>query len=527
MAIVRSSSEARVVWGRRLGDEFWASVVSPLSYSLLSEVMAERMVRRPLRAAGLARLSGEPVFCRFAGRVYVNMDLAERVLSLVPRPLRAPGLLELLPPRARERLLQSAPFHPGLLLALALLSWRDPRWLPFRHRRLFDEAAAEVEARFGGEVPAGALRACSKGELYRTLLGLRDPLGRYLETVVWVVGFGYLVFHLTRSLVEEWASAGEDLVWSDLIVGLEAPRSFGAARELAALGELPADAASSQALGRILLRHGHRMIGRDLAMPSWREAPAVVLALARKSSRAGLFRNDQLARRNRAENKLMAAVPSRAKRMALGRLLSLCRRYCGMREEMRYVADYFLARMRAVALALGARLTEEGSLEESDDIFYLELAELESAASGDQSCGRRARARKEEDARWREESAPEFVFAGEAVGPRQPQGVVLRGEAASAGRVEGRACVVRLPGDADSIEPGDVVVANYVDPSWGPALAAAAALALESAGQLSHGAILARELGIPALVNVSRATALLRTGDPVVLDASKGTLSRL
>jgi len=527
MAILRSSRETQVAWGRRLGDEFWASVVSPLSYSLLAEVMAEHMVRRPLRAAGLGRLSGEPVFRRFAGRVYVNMDLAERILSLVPRPLRAPGLVELLPPRLRERLLRSAPVHPSLLLALGLLSWRDPKWLPFRHQRLFDEAAAEVERRFGGEVTAASLRGCPKGELYRMLSDLRDPLGRYLETVVWVVGFGYLIFHLTRGLVEEWASAGGHLVWSDLIVGLEAPRSFGAARELAALGELPTGGDSSQALAGILLRHGHRMIGRDLAMPSWREAPAVVLALARKSACAALFGNDRLARRIEAESKLMAAVPSRAKRMVLDRLLPLCRRYCGMREEMRYVADYFLARMRAVALALGARLTEEGSLEQTDDIFYLDLAELESAVSGDRRCGRRAQARKQEEERWREASAPEFLFAGEAVAPRQPPGVVLRGEAASLGRVEGRACVVRVPGDVDSIEPGDVVVANYVDPSWGPALAAAAALALESAGQLSHGAILARELGIPALVNVSGATALFRTGDPVVLDATRGTLSRL
>lgn len=527
MAKVRSSREAEVVWGRRLGDEFWASVVSPLTYSLLAEVMAEHMVRRPLRAAGLGRLSREPVFCRFAGRVYVNMDLAERILSLVPRPLRAPGLLELVPARSRERLLRSALVHPSLLLALPLLSWRDPKWLPFRHQRLFEDAAAEVEARFGGEVPAGPLRTCAKGELCRTLLDLRAPLGRYLETVAWVVGFGYLIFHLTRSLVEEWASVGEDLTWSDLIVGLEAPRSFGAARELAALGELPAGAASSQTLERILLRHGHRMIGRDLTMPSWREAPAVVLALARKSPCAALSGNDQLARRTQAEAKLMAAVPSRAKRMVLDRLLSLCRRYCGMREDMRYVADYFLARMRAVALALGAKLTEEGSLEESDDIFYLDVAEVQSAVSGDPSCRWRARKRKEEDERWRAESAPEFVFAGEAVAPHEPQGAVLRGEAASPGRAKGRVCVVRLPGDADSIEPGDVVVANYVDPSWGPALAGAGALVLESAGQLSHGAILARELGIPALVDVWRATALFRTGEQVVVDATRGTLSRL
>jgi pyruvate,water dikinase len=96
---------------------------------------------------------------------------------------------------------------------------------------------------------------------------------------------------------------------------------------------------------------------------------------------------------------------------------------------------------------------------------------------------------------------------------------------ASPGSLEGRARLVHGPEDFASIAPGDVLVAAYTDPTWTPMLELASGLVLEAGGQLSHGAIVARELGIPALVNVTGATHAIRDGDTVRLDGATGVLS--
>jgi pyruvate,water dikinase len=95
---------------------------------------------------------------------------------------------------------------------------------------------------------------------------------------------------------------------------------------------------------------------------------------------------------------------------------------------------------------------------------------------------------------------------------------VLKGEVASPGRTRGPARVVREPKDLLGFQKGDIVVAHYTDPSWTPVLSLAAGLVLEVGGLLSHGSIVAREYGIPALIQVEGAVEMVRTGDRLELD---------
>jgi pyruvate,water dikinase len=96
----------------------------------------------------------------------------------------------------------------------------------------------------------------------------------------------------------------------------------------------------------------------------------------------------------------------------------------------------------------------------------------------------------------------------------------------SPGRAVGRARVVHSVDDLKDVRAGEVIVAAATDPSWTSLLAVGGALVLEMGGLLSHGAIVARELGIPAVVNVAQATRVLVTGDRVVVDGHAGTVAR-
>ncbi|MER3421469.1 MAG: pyruvate, water dikinase, partial [Chloroflexota bacterium] len=108
--------------------------------------------------------------------------------------------------------------------------------------------------------------------------------------------------------------------------------------------------------------------------------------------------------------------------------------------------------------------------------------------------------------------------------PEQADGRVLRGIAASGGIATGRARVARTPEEGAALQPGEVLIAPFTDPGWTPLFAVAAAVVTDLGGVLSHGAIVAREYGIPAVVNTRHATTRIRTGQIVTVDGDAGTV---
>ena len=110
--------------------------------------------------------------------------------------------------------------------------------------------------------------------------------------------------------------------------------------------------------------------------------------------------------------------------------------------------------------------------------------------------------------------------------PAQAHGT-LRGVAASGGRVTGKARVIFDPKDAAQLEKGEILVTPSTNPAWSPLFLQAAALVTEIGGTLSHGAILAREYGIPAVLNVRQATQQIRSGQTVLVDGYAGTITLL
>jgi pyruvate,water dikinase len=236
--------------------------------------------------------------------------------------------------------------------------------------------------------------------------------------------------------------------------------------------------------------------------------------------------------------RISAGLGGTLRREIFLRGLSWCQEYYAVRENMRYHADGFLAALRAFALAAAEQLGAVGALSRPEDVFYLTEPELRGAlaalASGGAipaSLARDAAARRSEYLDFRT-SPPSEVLVGdaEAVAAEAPvlrrgaDGVSLRGLGVSPGRVEGSARVVRSVEELQALRAGEVIVAATTDPSWTSLLALGGALVLEVGGLLSHGAIVARELGIPAVVDVTAATSLVATGDVVAVDGSAGTV---
>jgi pyruvate,water dikinase len=175
-------------------------------------------------------------------------------------------------------------------------------------------------------------------------------------------------------------------------------------------------------------------------------------------------------------------------------------------------------------------------LEEAGDLPFLRLEEIEEALLGRlgaEPAKQRVRQRRAERERQLAIEMPNLLRESEIArlaerGPAPAGGAGLyQGIPVGPGRTEGRAVVLRSPDQAGGVERGDILVTPTLDPSWVPLFTLASGLVVEMGGTLSHGSIIAREYGLPTVVNIPGITRILKTGDRVLLDGSAGTIRKL
>ena len=185
-------------------------------------------------------------------------------------------------------------------------------------------------------------------------------------------------------------------------------------------------------------------------------------------------------------------------------------------------------RLRQILLPVGPELAAKGRIASPDDMWFLSVPELRRAIGGEDMrevvAVRRAEYRRE----LRRRRVPRILLsdgtdAEVAFAPPIPDGAI-RGAAASPGTARGVARVIRSPSGA-KLEPGEVLVAPSTDPGWTPLFLTASALVMEIGGMMSHGAVVAREYGIPAVVGVPDATERIATGQLVSVNGSAGTVT--
>jgi pyruvate,water dikinase len=191
-----------------------------------------------------------------------------------------------------------------------------------------------------------------------------------------------------------------------------------------------------------------------------------------------------------------------------------------------------LAAVRDQLAAVGSELAAAGRLDTRDDVFFLDFAEARRGLEGAQLQDLAAGRREAYEAELGRRHIPR-VMLSDGTEPEALQGTggaasaaagVLSGTPASAGTVTARARVILDPEGAH-LEPGEILVAPSTDPGWTPLFLTAGGLVMEMGGPNSHGAVVAREYGIPAVVGVPDATARIVTGDSITVDGAAGTVT--
>jgi len=193
-----------------------------------------------------------------------------------------------------------------------------------------------------------------------------------------------------------------------------------------------------------------------------------------------------------------------------------------------------IAVLRRMLLLLGERLYEAGRVRRPDDVFFLNVDELEHLGAGqsDPTVRPRIDARRGEYKSNLAFNPPpivkgRFIPQDETAAAAEANGQILEGIPVFPGVVRGRARVILRADDHQQVLPGEVLVAPFTDPAWTPYFLTASAVVMEQGGILSHGSIVAREYGLPAVTNARYATGLIQTGDIVEVDGGRGLVTIL
>ena len=308
------------------------------------------------------------------------------------------------------------------------------------------------------------------------------------------------------------------------------------------MAKLAGGAEARAAIKAYLDRYGMRCVGEiDITRPRWSERPSSLVPVILDNVRnfepgAAQRRFEQgrqaaLAKEQDVLTRLRALPDGERKADETKRMIDRVRTFIGYREYPKYgiVSRYFV--YKQALLAEAERLVQSGLLAAKEDVFYLTFQEFHEAVRAQRVDDRLIRQRKEAFRSYEALTPPRVLTSdGECVTGAYrrddvPDGALV-GLPVSAGTVEGRARVILDMAQAD-LEAGDILVTPFTDPSWSPLFVGIAGLVTEVGGLMTHGAVIAREYGLPAVVGVEQATRLIRDGQRIRVHGTDGYIELL
>jgi pyruvate,water dikinase len=521
--------------------------------------------RRPARIAdgpGAFAIGGDrifvdatPVVRSAVGREIMPraLDVMEARSAVVLRGLFDDPRFSVLP-RSRRRFMRGF-LHLAVRIRLPLIIGQA-LFSPAAAQRRVQRLAREVRAR---DIPAG-------GDIPTRVDGVIDLLLRAMPLAPRslpgaVVGFGMLglaarllrgstqpgdLQTVLRSVPENVTTQMDLELWDVAVRARRDAESAAALRtrtpeDLAATylaGTLPR--VLQRAMANFLARYGHRAVAEiDLGMPRWAEDPAHLFGVLSGYLRLGTDAAtpaQHFAAGARDAEAMVDTLVGRARRRS--RLRAAAVRFClrraralvGMREMPKYLMITAMRRARAELADIGVGLAAAGRIADAQDVFFLDFDETKRAGAGTDMRATVRERRDRYDAELRRRHVPRMLLSDgtepEAVGTgaASDRPGALRGTPASAGTVTAPARVILDPVGAH-LEPGEILVAPSTDPGWTPLFLTAGGLVMEMGGANSHGAVVARECGIPAVVGVARAIDTIATGVEVTVDGASGVVT--
>jgi pyruvate,water dikinase len=562
--------ETRQTWTNLNTGEVLPDVVTPVTWSMVIPVIDE-IFGKIIKGLGMD-FADNPIVGLVGGRVYFNLNTMAGMLQLIPG-MSKKDITRILggdQERAAELGRLEIPDEdvPELSFSLLRLLRNSP---PFIFRAVSiswkggDRAVALLRGKVA-ELKSIDTRSLSEDELAEFLDENVDELIAMMGMVTFA-GMDVMFMTMLDKVCRKWLGDPDGTMANRLLAGMGGMQSAEAGLALWRLAsearakESVTDAIKSgdkweevrgklagvpegdeflSSWDKFMAEHGHHTRGEvEFYNARWAETPDYILGIIRgyldSSESGGKGQDPAEAYNQRArEREELEAECRRKLRNPIKRLIfnvSLRRSQRGslVRENLKDAAVRFLGVIRLALLELGSRLRDRGVLADHDDIFFLGLDEIAPARSGEIEAAQLIAARRAEYDKNLTITPPQVV-----IGAFDPDDFVpdkfdetaktLHGVAVSSGVAVGPARVILRASADERVQPGEILVAPFTDPGWTPYFIPAAAIVMDMGGILSHGSIVAREYGIPAVVNVGPATKIIKTGQMLRVDGDKGVV---
>jgi phosphohistidine swiveling domain-containing protein len=538
------------VYSTAMVSEMLPGLIKPLVWSVSTISKLENVMGRIFtELIGPNDIDFTSLAKRFHSRIYADNTMLGQLLEDMGLPA---NFFEVMSHGERAERSQRPPITPRMLRTM----FRLVRFV-WRYGRAADQISAFITRHDQNMAPYR--RADWSSEDPQSLLKHINALTDLYSETMWFNFIGPLNMmvrnRLLSRLAERWAPG---VVSSDLVRGLMGLKSLESNQALQSLGA-QAESLGTQILsllreedewtirtalseseeGRALVREVDAFLdrygflsssGTDLSRTPWVETPTLIWqAVARMAPDPGVSTLEDIAQVRDQTHMHVQARLNWLQRIVFNRLLASTVTYIRLREQSSFLISEDSFQMRRIFLSLADHLIARGDLEQCDDIFYLTLDEVKQVVNGMPE----AQGAKEWIATRRAEMAfdaqidlPDTI-RGDYV-PTHPIAAdedqeYLVGIGGSSGSARGCAQIVRDPADAPiTLTKNDILVVPFTDVSWTPLFPAIGGVVAETGGQLSHSAIVAREYGLPAVVNVKNATQLIKNGQTIVVDGTQG-----
>jgi len=570
-----------VFWCNWNTRENMAYPLKPMAWSFFNDILVPEIMK-VLYGIG----PGSPLehHCHFIdlvdGRAYWNMTLLAGHPFSRTTIMKLLGKLDMEAYRAFSALAAEGIFKPARLPipwwslmrpfvqnALTFLSFpwlASPKWIERRCASFWAQAEEYVNLDLDGR---------STQEIFAEARRYGYVIAKFAFPLLIIASKSLVGISIIERLIRKWPDIRSD----DLLAGIPGNKTTETALELFKLSmappsvreiftqtdittiervrqidaELGRTGAGRDYLGRIgkfLADYGHRgMKDLDVGYPSWKEDPTYVYQMIASYMGLGpddlnpLMQFDRAAAKRQAvereiERRLSISLPDRlllVRRWLFRWARGLVHDFLPWRENEKFYGIKVFPGSRRIIAEAGRRYAKAGILEQADDIFYLTIPEVEQREAGAAPPTSEVREMvKQRKAGWERQvlqPTPFIVRSDWAPWIPEPaagDGRTLHGVAASSGTATGLARIIREPSQAHLFKKGEILVAPYTEPGWAPLFLLAGGLVMEVGGAICHGAIVAREYGIPAVVGVKGAAAAIKDGDRITVDGNAGTVTR-
>jgi len=552
-----------ILWTRGYGDEYWTDVASPLYVSLLGRYLEDYVTKEGAKIMGYNEVLGHDLIRIHKSHAYFNTNVLESVFTYYPKFARTKELLNYFPLTEQDRIQKLPTKTLKLLVSQIRIALFDPDGKMGRT----DKAYKQWSSKFLNdmeEFDQADLSTYTNEELHTTFERMEQSYLKHYQLIRYgMVSHSIATNLIIKKWLESWLDDKNGELYSKIISGLPGNKTVETNIEIARLASFaqqhPTIKASLQkdkpktfltklkhntswqdyntTYQEFLKNYGHRCHTREVYYPCWIDNQEQIITILKslidnKDLDFSELETQKRAERLQTEQHIYEQIAKKRfgflKKLIFKTVLNYAQTYLTFRENQRFYLDHQHLRQRRLFLEYGRRFYQQKLIKDPNDIFFLSKEDIFEIAKGTKDIDM-SKLKKQKDDFFKNQGKlpPKFIqgnteFDDTIISDKNS--LTITGVGCSPGITTGTVRIIKDVSELGKIKNDDILITRNTDPAWTPIFKKLSGLITETGGILSHGAVVSREYGIPAVTAVKNATTLFKNGQTITLDGNQGII---